>query len=126
MAQQQQALQPSSQVLAVATLFPVGGVLLVLSGLTLTATVIALAAATPLLVIFSPVLVPAALVVALAVAGFLASGAFGLTALSSLSYISVYLRGDAPARAHAAACHLGQGIKEWVQQATSGGMRPEL
>ncbi|CAA6665579.1 unnamed protein product [Spirodela intermedia] len=118
MAQQQQALQPSSQVLAVATLFPVGGVLLVLSGLTLTATVIALAAATPLLVIFSPVLVPAALVVALAVAGFLASGAFGLTALSSLSYISGYLRGDAPGSAHAAACHLGQGIKERVQQAT--------
>ncbi|KAL7161726.1 hypothetical protein ACSBR2_042239 [Camellia fascicularis] len=81
-----------SQILAVVTLLPVGGFLLLLSGLTLTGTLIGLAVITPLFVICSPVLVPAALTVALAVAGFLTSGAFGITALSSLSWIINYIR----------------------------------
>ena len=81
-----------SQILAVVTLLPVGGFLLLLSGLTLTGTLIGLAVTTPLFVICSPVLVPAALTVALAVAGFLTSGAFGITALSSLSWIINYIR----------------------------------
>ncbi|OVA20784.1 Oleosin [Macleaya cordata] len=83
----------TSQVVAVVTLFPVGGVLLTLAGLTLTATIIGLVLATPLFVIFSPVLVPAAITLGLAVMGFLTSGAFGLTALSSLSWIINYVRG---------------------------------
>ena len=82
----------TSQVLAVITLFPVGGILLVISGLTLAGTLIGLTVATPLFVIFSPILVPAALVLALAITGFLTSGAFGITALSSLSWIVNYLR----------------------------------
>ncbi|XAR67988.1 hypothetical protein NMG60_11002958 [Bertholletia excelsa] len=82
-----------SQVLAVVTLLPVGGVLLLISGLTLAGTLIGLTVATPLFVIFSPILVPAAIVLALAVAGFLTSGAFGVTALASLSWIVNYLRG---------------------------------
>ncbi|KAI3464128.1 hypothetical protein Pfo_020791, partial [Paulownia fortunei] len=56
----------TSQVLAVVTLFPVGGILLCLAGLTLTGSLIGLAVATPLFVIFSPILVPAALTIALA------------------------------------------------------------
>ncbi|XP_009625249.1 oleosin H2-like [Nicotiana tomentosiformis] len=104
--QQQQQIQPTeamksllpqkgpskSQVLAVVTLFPVGGALLCLAGLTLTGTLIGLAVATPLLLLFSPVLVPAVITIALAVTGFLTSGAFGITALSSLSWIINYLR----------------------------------
>ncbi|KAF8399753.1 hypothetical protein HHK36_015624 [Tetracentron sinense] len=82
-----------SQVLAVVTLFPVGAILLTLSGLTLAGSVIGLALTTPVFVIFSPVLVPAALTICLAVTGFVASGAFGLTALSSLSWTVNYLRG---------------------------------
>lgn len=82
----------SSQVLTVVTLFPVGGILLVLAGLTLTGTLIGLAVTTPLFIIFSPILVPAGLVIALSVTGFLTSGAFGLTALSSLTWIANYLR----------------------------------
>lgn len=74
-----------SQVLAVVAVFPVGGLLLILSGVTLTASVIGLAFATPLFLLFSPVLVPAAIAIGVAVTGFLASGAFGLTGLSSLS-----------------------------------------
>ncbi|KAK9665715.1 hypothetical protein RND81_14G130600 [Saponaria officinalis] len=64
-----------------------GGSLLVLSGLTLAGTVIALTMATPLLVIFSPVLVPAAITVTLLTVGFLASGGFGITAVSVLAWV---------------------------------------
>ncbi|KAJ4840649.1 hypothetical protein Tsubulata_033205 [Turnera subulata] len=78
----------ASQILAVVTLLPFGGFLLFLAGVTLTGTLIGLAVSTPLFVIFSPVLVPAALVIALAVTGFLTSGAFGVTALSSLSWMA--------------------------------------
>ncbi|KDP31050.1 hypothetical protein JCGZ_11426 [Jatropha curcas] len=82
----------TSQILAVVTLLPVSGTLLFLAGITLTGTLIALAVATPLFVICSPVLVPAALVIGLSVLGFLTSGAFGITALSSLSWMVNYIR----------------------------------
>ncbi|KAM0932861.1 putative oleosin [Dioscorea sansibarensis] len=82
----------ASKVLAVATLLPVGGSLLGLSGVTLAGTVLGLAVATPLFLLFSPVLVPAAITIGLAVLGFLTSGAFGLTAVSALSWILNYLR----------------------------------
>ncbi|KAK6153088.1 hypothetical protein DH2020_012727 [Rehmannia glutinosa] len=48
---------------------------------------IGLAVATPLFVICSPVLVPAAILLAGAVTGFLTSGAFRLTGLSSFSWV---------------------------------------
>lgn len=82
----------ASQVMAVVFLLPVGGSLLGLAGLTLVGTLIGLAVATPLFVVFSPVLVPAALTIGLAVMAFMTSGAFGLTALSALSYVVNYLR----------------------------------
>lgn len=84
----------SSQVLALSTLVPLGAFLLLLSGVTLTGTVIGLAVTTPLFVIFSPVLLPAVLVIGLAVTGFLASGAFGVTALSSFAWLTNYVRGS--------------------------------
>uniref|UniRef100_A0A7N0T604 Oleosin n=1 Tax=Kalanchoe fedtschenkoi TaxID=63787 RepID=A0A7N0T604_KALFE len=82
----------TSQILAVVTLFPLGAFLLLLAGLTLAATLIGLAITTPLFILFSPVLVPAALAIALAVTGFLTSGAFGVTGLSSLSWIINHIR----------------------------------
>ncbi|KAJ4974403.1 hypothetical protein NE237_007577 [Protea cynaroides] len=82
-----------SQVVAVITLFPIGGILFSLSCIILAVTVICLALSTPLFVIFSPILVPAAIALGLALSGFLASGLFGLTGLSSLSWILNYLRG---------------------------------
>lgn len=82
----------TSQVLAVVTLLPVGGVLLGLAGLLLVGTLIGLAVTTPLFVIFSPILVPAVITIAFAVVGFLTSGAFGITALSSLSWMVNYMR----------------------------------
>ncbi|KAK1644694.1 hypothetical protein QYE76_062499 [Lolium multiflorum] len=78
----------ASQALTVATLFPLGGFLLVLSGLLLAGTVVGLALATPVFLLFSPVLVPAALTIGLAVTGFLTSGALGLGGLSSLTVLA--------------------------------------
>ncbi|KAF3341770.1 oleosin-like protein [Carex littledalei] len=74
-----------TQALAVATLFPTGGILLSLSGLALAASVVGLGLLAPIFLLFSPVLVPAALLMALAVTGFLTSGALGLGGLSSLA-----------------------------------------
>ncbi|RWR98254.1 oleosin-like protein [Cinnamomum micranthum f. kanehirae] len=85
----------ASQVIGVITLFSISGILLTLSGLTLTGTLIGLALAAPLFLIFSPIIVPALVVIGLAVAGFLTSGAFGITALSSLIWVADYLRGEA-------------------------------
>ncbi|CAL0325341.1 unnamed protein product [Lupinus luteus] len=82
----------TSKILAISTLVPFGASLLILAFLTLTVTVIGLAVAAPLLVFFSPVLVPAALVIGFAVAGFLTSGACGITSLSSFAWMANYLR----------------------------------
>ncbi|KAI3454446.1 hypothetical protein Pfo_011109 [Paulownia fortunei] len=123
----------TSQVLAVVTLFPVGGILLCLAGIILTGTLIGLAVATPLFVIFSPILVPAALTIALAVTGFLTSGAFGITALSSISWLLNYvrrMRGSLPEqleqarrRVQETAGHMGQKARETGQKAQDV-MRP--
>lgn len=83
-------------VLKAVTAGTIGGSMLLISGLTLTGTVIALVVATPLLVIFSPVLVPAAISVTLLVLGFASSGGFGLAALSVLTWMYRYLTGKSP------------------------------
>ncbi|KAF8042470.1 hypothetical protein BT93_A0946 [Corymbia citriodora subsp. variegata] len=64
--------------------------------LTLAGTVIALTIATPLLVIFSPVIVPAVITVGLLIMGFLASGGFGVAAVTVLSWIYKYVTGKHP------------------------------
>ncbi|XP_051136576.1 oleosin H2-like [Andrographis paniculata] len=126
---------PSStfQILAVVTLFPVDAVLLFLAGLTLAGTLIGLALTTPLFIVFSPILVPAALALAAAVAGFLTAGAFGLTALSSVTWLMNYLREmrrslpeqleHARWRVHDAAGHVGQKARE-VGHKTQDVIRP--
>jgi hypothetical protein len=73
-----------------------GRSMLVLSGLILAGSVIALTVATPVLVIFSPVLVPAAIVLALMAAGFITSGGLGVAALSVFSWMYKYLTGKHP------------------------------
>ncbi|XP_062010188.1 oleosin Ara h 10.0102 [Rosa rugosa] len=89
---QQQRGPSTGKILAVVTLLPVGGTLLGLAGLTLMATIIGLLCAAPVFLIFSPVLVPAAIAIGLAVTAFITSGAFGLTGLSSLSWVTNHLR----------------------------------
>ncbi|KAA8539757.1 hypothetical protein F0562_026449 [Nyssa sinensis] len=96
MAEQQQTQPRSHQVVKAATAVTAGGSLLLLSGLTLAGTVIALTLATPVLVIFSPVLVPAAITVFLLLSGFLASGGFGVAAVTVLSWIYRYVTGRHP------------------------------
>ncbi|KAI7741358.1 hypothetical protein M8C21_014700 [Ambrosia artemisiifolia] len=117
----QQHQGPSkSKVLAVMALLPVGGALLGLAGITLAGTMIGLAVATPLFVIFSPILVPAVLTIGLAVAGFLTSGTFGLTGLSSLSYLVNSLRqitGTVPEQVDSAKRRL-QDLVEYTGQKT--------
>ncbi|KAG2678792.1 hypothetical protein I3843_11G021500 [Carya illinoinensis] len=117
---------PTSKVLAVVTLLPLAGFFLLLSGLTLGATLIGLAVSAPLFFICSPVLVPAAVVIALAVTAFLASGAFGITGFSSLSWIANYLRRTrvpeqlehAKRRAQEAPGPMGQKAREMGQTVT--------
>ncbi|PHU27746.1 Oleosin [Capsicum chinense] len=120
----------ATQILAIVTLLPVGGTLLCLAGITLAGTLIGLAVATPVFLLFSPVLVPATLTVGLAVAGFLTSGAFGVTGLSSLSWILNYFRQGgksmvpeniegAKRRMAEAAEHVGQKTKDAGQKIQS-------
>ncbi|KAG8381575.1 hypothetical protein BUALT_Bualt06G0135800 [Buddleja alternifolia] len=91
-----QQQQLSYKVAKAATAATAGGSLLVLSGLTLAGTVIALTIATPLLVIFSPVLVPAVITMFMIASGFMASGGFGVAAISVLSWIYRYVTGKHP------------------------------
>ncbi|KAI3699824.1 hypothetical protein L2E82_44393 [Cichorium intybus] len=86
----------SGKIMAIMALLPIGGILLGLAGLTFVGTMIGLAVATPVFIIFSPVIVPAILTIGLAVTGFLTSGTFGLTGLSSLSYLFNMLRQSTP------------------------------
>ncbi|KAI4375341.1 hypothetical protein MLD38_013224 [Melastoma candidum] len=82
----------ASKVLAVLAVLPAGGTLLALSGITFFLSLVGLTIATPIFILFSPVLIPAAITVGLAVTGFLTSGAFGLTGLSSFSRVVDYIR----------------------------------
>lgn len=86
----------SRQAVKFLTASTIGTVLLVLSGLTLTGTVIALIVATPVLVLFSPILVPAAITVFLIATGFVFSGGCGVAAISALSWIYQYVTGKHP------------------------------
>ncbi|XP_044468853.1 oleosin L-like [Mangifera indica] len=89
--------QPRShQVVKAATAVTAGGSLLLLSCLIMAATVIALTIATPLFVIFSPVLVPAVITMALLTTGFIASGGFGVAAITVLSWIYRFVTGKHP------------------------------
>ncbi|CAH2055378.1 unnamed protein product [Thlaspi arvense] len=89
---QSQSGPSSTQVLAVVAGVPVVGTLLTIAGVTLAGSVIGLMLAFPLFLIFSPVIVPAAFVIGLAMTGIMASGAIGLTGLSSMSWVLNYIR----------------------------------
>ncbi|XP_057506182.1 oleosin H1-like [Actinidia eriantha] len=114
---------PASKILAVLSLLPVqgrinsgsapvpvGGTLLGLAGVTITATLIGLAVATPLFLVLSPVLIPTAAALGLAVAGFIVSGAFGLTGLTSMSWVVKQFRQEV-------AVQMGQAIENKAKEA---------
>ncbi|OIW12384.1 hypothetical protein TanjilG_04133 [Lupinus angustifolius] len=77
----------ATHTLAVVIGVPIGGMLLFLAGLSFVGSLIGLAVVTPLFILFSPVLVPAALTIGLAVAGILASDACGVMGLMSFSWM---------------------------------------
>ncbi|KAF7100893.1 hypothetical protein CFC21_102336 [Triticum aestivum] len=77
---------------AAALLVPLGAALLALSGLFLLATLAGVALSAPLILLFSPVLVPAALGAALAVAGLAAAGALAVSGLSALVWVVGYVQ----------------------------------
>ncbi|WVZ08421.1 hypothetical protein V8G54_021767 [Vigna mungo] len=111
----------ATQILSVVVGLPVGGLLLLLAGLTLAGTLTGLAVAIPLFILFSPVLVPATVVIGLVVAGFLTAGAFELTAVSSFSWILNYIRerqGPVPVNLAVAAKHQLADAAEYVGQKT--------
>ncbi|KAF1871776.1 hypothetical protein Lal_00020571 [Lupinus albus] len=87
---------PSRQTIKFLTAATIGISLMLLSGLILTGTAIGLITATPLLVLFSPILVPAAFVLFLAASGFLFSGGCGVAAVAALSWIYNYVSGKHP------------------------------
>lgn len=93
---QHQHQSTAHQLVKAVTALATGGSMLALSGLTMAGTVIALTVATPLLVIFSPVLVPAAIAFSLIGTGFVASGGFGLAAMSVLAWMYKYMTGKHP------------------------------
>ncbi|KAF8096465.1 hypothetical protein N665_0308s0039 [Sinapis alba] len=82
----------STQVLSFLVGVPLVGSLLAIAGLLLAGSVIGLMISIPLFLLFSPVIVPAAITIGLATTGFLTSGMFGLTGLSSISWVMNYLR----------------------------------
>ncbi|MQL70816.1 hypothetical protein Taro_003127 [Colocasia esculenta] len=86
----------STQVLGFLTLVVSGGILLLLTGLTLTATVVGLIFFTPLVVLSSPIWVPAGVVLFVAAAGFLTACGFGVAALAMTSWAYRYVRGRHP------------------------------
>ncbi|KAK1374871.1 Oleosin [Heracleum sosnowskyi] len=86
----------STQVVKATTAATIGGSLMLLSGLTLVATVIGLVIATPVMVIFSPVLVPAAITLLLLLGGFLTAGGLGATAAFVLFWMYKYTAGKHP------------------------------
>lgn len=81
----------ASTVATAALLVPLGSALLGASGLALAATLIGLALAAPLLVIFSPVLIPVALAAVLTASGLLTSGALGVAGISALTWAVGYV-----------------------------------
>ena len=123
---QRQDQPRSTQLVKATTAVVAGGSLLILAGLVLAGTVIGLTTITPLFVIFSPVLVPAVITVALLGLGFLASGGFGVAAITVLTWIYRYVTGKHPPGANQldTARHKlmskAREIKDYGQQQTSG------
>ncbi|KAK7271653.1 hypothetical protein RJT34_27731 [Clitoria ternatea] len=82
----------ATQIIAILAGVPIGGMLLFLASASLIVSLVGLAVVTPLFILFSPVLVPAAITIGLAVAGILASEACGLMGLMSFSWVMNYIR----------------------------------
>ncbi|KAL6953388.1 hypothetical protein U1Q18_051745 [Sarracenia purpurea var. burkii] len=86
----------SRQLLGFFTLVISGGILLLLTGMTVTVAVLSLIFLTPLLVISSPIWIPVAAALFVATAGFLSMCSIGLAVAAALSWMYRYFRGFHP------------------------------
>ncbi|EXC28054.1 Oleosin 16 kDa [Morus notabilis] len=86
----------STQLMGFLTLIVSGAILLLLPGATVTATVLGFIFLTPLIVVSSPIWVPAAFVLFFVAAGFLLFCGFGVAVVGGLAWIYRYFRGLHP------------------------------
>ncbi|XP_006355299.1 oleosin 1-like [Solanum tuberosum] len=99
MSDQQKELRgspPNYEALRLMAAGTLGAALLGLSSLTFAGTVIFLILAAPFLVVFSPILVPAAMILVLSTAGFLFSGGSGIGGLAAILWLYRKVRGQLP------------------------------
>ncbi|CAI9787254.1 unnamed protein product [Fraxinus pennsylvanica] len=87
----------STQLIGFMTLVISSGFLLLLTGLTLTVTVLGLIFFTPLIFISSPIWVPVGTIIFIVIAGFLSFSGFGIGAVVVISWLYKYFRGFHPA-----------------------------
>ncbi|XP_057952726.1 oleosin G [Malania oleifera] len=85
-----------NQLVGFLTLLVSGGILLLLAGLTVTATVLGLIIVTPVVVVSSPIWVPVGALVFVFVAGFLSVAGFGALVLLGSSWLYKYFKGLRP------------------------------
>ena len=86
----------SSQIVGFFSLLTLAGISLVLGGLTVTGIVITLLLMTPVFLFFSPILVPAGILLFLSLAGVLTASGVGVTTISVLSWAYNYFQGRRP------------------------------
>ncbi|MED6159199.1 hypothetical protein PIB30_040056 [Stylosanthes scabra] len=82
----------ASLFLPLAILLPLGAFLFLLSGFTLAITITAIILAAPLFLIFSPLLLPLAILLGFVLTGFVASGALFVTGILTFEWLAGYLR----------------------------------
>ncbi|KAK1268414.1 Oleosin 20.3 kDa [Acorus gramineus] len=86
----------SAQVIGFLTLLISGGILLVLTGLTVTLSTMGLIVFAPLIILSSPIWVPPAAALFVAVAGLLMVSGFGLAGLAGATWVYRYYKGRRP------------------------------
>ncbi|PIN11204.1 hypothetical protein CDL12_16205 [Handroanthus impetiginosus] len=86
----------STQLIGLATLVISGGILLLLAGLTLTITVLALIFFSPLVLISSPIWVPIGILIFITIFGLLSFLGFGVATVAAVAWLYRYLRGYRP------------------------------
>ncbi|MCO5562444.1 hypothetical protein L7F22_016072 [Adiantum nelumboides] len=86
----------TSQVVGFFALLTTGGIALFLGGLAIAGIVITLVLLTPVFLFFSPILVPAGIILFLCVAGVLTVAGAGVTFLSVVSWLYNYFKGRHP------------------------------
>ncbi|CAN6451481.1 unnamed protein product [Victoria cruziana] len=86
----------STQIIGFLALVISGGILSLLTGLTLTATALALIVFTPLLLLTSPIWVPAGTLFLFAMTAILSVCGFGVAALAGGTWMYKYFRGSHP------------------------------